>query len=71
MISHNGLLQFKGAVYIPRERALCSEIIHMHHDNEIAGHFGVCKTLELICQKYFWQGLRQDVKKHIKTCTEC
>lgn len=71
MVGSDGLLRFKGAVYVPRERALRSEIIHMYHDDETAGHFGVRRTLELIRRKYFWQSLRKDVKDYIKTCAEC
>lgn len=32
------------------------------------GHFGVEKTLELLCCKYFWDGMASDVKDFISTC---
>lgn len=66
-----GLLRYKGAVYVPTEGAIRAEIIHMHHDDALAGHFGVRRTLELIQRKYYWQSLRRDVKKYIKSCPEC
>jgi hypothetical protein len=49
----DGLLRHKGAVYVPDERSIRTEIIHVHHDEELAGHFGVRKTRELIGRKYY------------------
>src|SRR5258708_7171216 len=42
-----------------------------HHDHPTAGHFGETKTMELICCKYHWPGLRCMVKDYVKSCTSC
>ena len=70
-VDEEGLLRYKGAVYVPAEPAIRSEVIHIHHDDETAGHFGLRRTLELIRRKYFWQSLRRDVKRHIQSCGVC
>jgi transposase InsO family protein len=70
-VDQEGLLRFGKAVYVPPEKALRSEVIQIHHDSATAGHFGVAKTLELIRRKYFWKGLKRDIKEHISTCPEC
>ena len=71
ILEQEGLLRFKGAVYVPNEKSIQSELIHIHHDGVTAGHFGVRRTLEVIQRKYFWQSLRKDVKSYVKTCPEC
>jgi transposase InsO family protein len=71
ILDQEGLLRFKGAVYVPNEKSIQSELIHIHHDGVTAGHFGVRRTLEVIQRKYFWQSLRKDVKSYVKTCPEC
>jgi hypothetical protein len=66
-----GLLRYQGKVYVPNDAATRAEILTINHDDLIAGHLGIAKTLELVRRKYFWPGLRRDVKKWIKTCQVC
>jgi hypothetical protein len=66
-----GMLRYKGQAYVPDDEALKAEILTMNHDDPSAGHLGVSKTLELIQRKYYWQGMRQDVKRWIQTCAIC
>lgn len=47
-------------IYVPE--ALHAKIIAQHHDDPMAGHFGVQKTLELVSRRYYWS-LPQEVKK--------
>lgn len=66
-----GLLRREGAVYVPCESSIRAEVLRMHHDDPLAGHFGVRRTLELLQRKFFWTSMRRDVKSYIATCTEC
>jgi hypothetical protein len=66
-----GLLRFDGRVYVPDDAAVRAEILTINHDDPIAGHFGVAKTLELVRRKYFWPGLKRDIQKWVKTCKVC
>jgi len=43
-----GLMLFRGKVYVPKDIKLRLEIIKLHHDTPVAGHPGQWKTLELI-----------------------
>ena len=36
------VLHFQGLPYVPK--VICSELISRHHDNPLAGHFGIEKT---------------------------
>src|SRR6266436_7937365 len=62
-------LWFKGHAYIPEPLRL--QLICNHHDHPMAGHFGHCKTIDLICCSYHWPGLTQMVKQYIRSCTVC
>lgn len=42
-----------------------------NHSDITAGHFGIRKTLNRICQKYYWPGVANDVRKFINSCHEC
>src|SRR5260221_6146412 len=62
-------LWFEGHIYVPEP--LCLQLIRNHHDHPTAGHFGHCKTIDLICCSYHWLGLTRAVKQYIRSCTVC
>jgi hypothetical protein len=39
-IEESGLLRYKGAAYVPPDKALQSEIMKVNHDDAQGGHFG-------------------------------
>jgi hypothetical protein len=61
---------YKGLVYVPSNEALKQKVIQQFHDN-IIGHPGQWKTLELITQEYYWPGIMEFVKAYIKECATC
>jgi hypothetical protein len=42
-----------------------------HHDDILADHFDVKKTIELLNRKYHWSRMIKYVKFYIKTCDIC
>ena len=46
-----GVLHHQGLPYVPE--IIRTELISRHHDNPLAGHFGIEKTRELVVQKYY------------------
>ncbi len=52
-------------------RIIRSELRSKHHDDPLAGHFGIEKTCELIAKKYYWPTLRQDIKAYVKDYNVC
>jgi len=48
----DGLLRFRGKIYVPQSPDLCRQIIALCHDTHIAGHPGRWKTLKLVSQNY-------------------
>ncbi len=48
------------------------EIFAKFHDHKLAGHGGFEKTLELVTRNgYNWHGLRIDLRRYLKNCSEC
>ena len=58
--------QFQGLSYVLE--IIRSEVISCHHNNPLAGHFGIDKTKELVGRKYYWPILRIDVKSYVRRC---
>ena len=67
----DGLLLHDGLVYIPHDDVLPVELMCMHHDDPLAGHYGVAKTLELVIHNYYFPGIQAYVKKYVFTCDLC
>lgn len=70
-VDPKGLLRVNGQAYVSDDPAVRAEIMLINHDDPAAGHFGAKKTLELIKRKYFWFGMRADVKKWCRQCPVC
>ena len=69
----NGLLLYRGKVYIPQsvDDTLQQQIIQMHHNLPSAGHPGRWKTYELVSRNYWWSGMTTFVKKYVTGCDLC
>ena len=65
----DGVLHHQGLPFV--SETIRTELISRHHDNPLAGHFGIEKTCKLLAQKYFWPSLRHDVKAYVKGCDVC
>ena len=65
----DGVLYHQGLPFVPE--AIRTEIISRHHDDPLAGHFGIDKTKDLIGRKYYWPSLRRDIKDYVKGCDVC
>ena len=59
-----GVLQYRGLPYIPE--IISFKVISCHHDDPLAGHFGIDETKELVGRKYYWPSLRKNVKNYVR-----
>jgi len=50
---------------------LRAHILRTYHTTPAAGHLGAAKTYPIIKRKYWWRGMREDVKRWIKACKAC
>jgi len=66
----DGLFLYKGLVYVPNNKNLKCKVTQLFHD-QVIGHPGQWKTIELITQEYWWPGITEFIKAYIKGCTVC
>ena len=67
----DGLLQFRGKIYVPLDPDLRRRIVTQHHDTKIVGHPGRWKTLELVSRNYWWPQMSRYIGQYSKTCDLC
>ena len=67
----DGLLLHDNLIYVPHDDALRVELMRTHHDDPLAGHYGVAKTFELLSRNYYFPGMHAYVKKYVSTCDLC
>jgi hypothetical protein len=68
---HNGLLYYRMQLYVPAAGGARTEVLRRHHDDPIAGHFGVKRTLKLDARKHYWPGMVRKVKAYTRACSTC
>jgi hypothetical protein len=66
-----GLVYYKGKLYIPNNKELCSNIVKSCHDSPAAGHPGKHGTLELVSRLYWWPQMASFVDKYVLGCKKC
>jgi len=67
----DGLLQFRGKIYVLQSLDLHRQIVALCHDTQIAGHPGRWKTLELVSQNYWWPQMFRYIGQYMSTCDFC
>jgi hypothetical protein len=67
----DGLVYYKGKLYIPNNKELCGDIVKFCHDSPAAGHPGKHSTLELVSHLYWWPQIASFVDKYILGCEKC
>jgi hypothetical protein len=48
-----------------------AKMIYQAHYSWMVGHFGVEKIVVILQNHFYWTKIRQDVSKHIRSCTVC
>jgi transposase InsO family protein len=67
----DGLLMFRGKIYVLANPNLRRRIVAQHHDSRIAGHPGRWKTLELVSRNYWWLRMSCYIGLYVRTCDPC
>ena len=66
-----GLILFRGKVYVPLNIQLRTEIVQLHHDTLQTGHPGRWRTYELVTRNYWWPGISIFIQKYVSGCDLC
>ena len=62
----DGVLYHQGLSYVPE--IIWTELISRHHNNPLAGYFGIKKICKLVAQKYYWPTFCHNVDNYVKGC---
>ena len=65
----DGLLWHENRIFVPED--LRVSVLSLCHDHELAGHFGVQKTSELLQRTFWWPQLVKDCRSYVESCTTC
>lgn len=46
-------------------------VLQENHDDKLSAHQGVARTTEKVQRRYFWPGMRGDIKQYVGACEVC
>lgn len=64
----NGIIMYKRKVYLSATLSFKARVLNHVHNSPSAGYFGYLKSLDRAKQNWHWQGMKFDLKRHIKEC---
>ena len=51
--------------------SLTQKVIKMNHDPVTVAHPGRSRTLDILCLRFYWPGMRRHVEEYVKNCHAC
>jgi hypothetical protein len=64
-------LRYKGRLYLSKQSKLKSTVLSELHATPTAGHSGFTKTYDRVKRSFFWDGMKQDIRKFVVECEVC
>jgi len=61
MFNFTELLCHKSKIYILSDEVVKNKLMKLHHDNVLAKHYKVDRTIDLLFRKYYWVNMMNDV----------
>ena len=61
----NGIIYYKGIIYLVQVSNLKYKILQEAHDSPLAGHPGIFKTYRKLMKIFFWKGMKEYVHKYV------
>jgi hypothetical protein len=70
-LREDGILMYRGKVYVPKSQELKSIVLREMHNVSYVGHPGYQKTIAVVNSQYFWSCMKIEVVDYIVICLEC
>jgi hypothetical protein len=67
----DGLILFRGKIYVPKNIGLRRKVVRSCHDPIIMGHPGRFKTQEIVQRNFWWPGMSVFIKAYVDGCSTC
>ena len=48
-----------------------SKLLWLAHEDHLAGHFGVNKTLKRLAKHFYWPKMKEEIKRYVRSCNTC
>lgn len=68
---HDGLLRFKGKIWVGRNYKLQQLLIQALHSSAVGGHSGIPVTYHRLKHLFAWPGMKKPVIQFVSSCTVC
>ena len=66
-----GILWFKGKIFVPKNEDIRKLVVESQHDAPAAGHPGQFRTLELVSRNYWWPSMCKFINSYVSHCKIC
>jgi hypothetical protein len=70
-LDNNGILLYRGIIYVPNSNELKNIILREMHNVPYDGHLGYQKTITFVKSQYYWPGMKKEVVDFIARYLEC
>src|SRR5882724_6091242 len=67
----DGLVLYRGRVYVPPDGQLRHNVVNTLHDSPITGHSSRWKTTDLVAHNFWWPGMGHYIAKYTRGCDLC
>jgi hypothetical protein len=67
----DGLLRFKGRIWIGADPELHKMIVSAFHDSPVGGHSGIPVTYRRLVSLFKWTGMKQFIHSFVRSCHIC
>jgi hypothetical protein len=67
----DGLVTYKGRLVVPTEKNVRTHLLNEAHRQISTAHPGRMKTKRLICSRYYWPKMGEDIDRYIANCHTC
>ena len=71
MVRSNGVVRFKGRIYVLETANLREQLLIEAHETPYFARPGTTKMYKDLKEGYWWSGLKKDVVKFVEKCLTC